>query len=69
MKVYTSNRYPRLRERFSNSAKIARIINRCDDTVIRKMNKGAFTSQEQSLILEYLGLEDNETNRKELFTP
>lgn len=68
MKVYTSNSYPRLREKFPNSAKIARIINRCEDTVIRKMNRGAFTSQEQSLILEYLGLEDNEINRKEFFT-
>lgn len=67
MKIYTNGTHIRLRERFKNSEEIGMAINRGKTTVMERLKTG-FTDKEQILILRYLGLEDNEANRKELFT-
>lgn len=68
MRVYTSNSYPKLRERFRSFEDLGDVINKNRVTVSRKMNGTGFTEKEQYLILRYLGVEDTKENRKEYFT-
>jgi len=67
MKIYSVGTFIKLREKFKNSEEIGKAINRSKAAVMKRLQTG-FTETEQILILRYLGIENNETNRKELFT-
>lgn len=67
MKCVTSGTFPRIRERFRNSEELALVINRGKTTVMKRLREG-FPEKEQILILRYLGIEDTEENRREVFT-
>lgn len=67
MKIYTTGTYIRLREKFRNSEELGAAINRGKSAVMKRLQT-EFSEKEQVLILRYLGLEDTEINRRELFT-
>lgn len=60
--------YIQLRRHFKTMAELGDVINKTGRTVFTKMKETGFTDREQFLILQYLGVEDTEENRKFIFS-